>query len=69
MFGSVSEMWNGKNGGDFLRMRKEKNRERGRKLQNVEKCLIQARTVWKSGRVNSIYCFVVKELGEVPGKV
>ena len=40
-------------GCDLLRMRKEKNRERGRRLENAEKCLIQARMSWKSGRLGN----------------
>ena len=40
-------------GCDLLRMRKEKNRERGRRLENAEKRLIQARTIWKSGRLGN----------------
>ena len=40
-------------GCDLLRMRKEKNRERVRILQNAEKRLIQARTAWKSGRLGN----------------
>ena len=52
-FGLVGKCGMVEMGGDFLRMRKEKNRERGRRLENAEKCLIQARMSWKSGRLGN----------------